>query len=244
MRVKGMPRQIIRFIQRLGVSMGLDIRRAHPNLIFWGRLPGGKPQMVLDIGANTGQFAFKALAAVPGCTVHSFEPLSEPFAALSKLAESHPNLQCHNFALGERGGTAIIHTGEYTPSSSLLKPAQHLTNSVPHAVPNLDTDIPLMRLDDWADTVGLCKPLFIKMDVQGYELQVMRGGRETFSQASAILTELSFVELYEGQPLISDVINAMDELGFQLVDIYEVARDPASGLGFQCDGLFLPKPLV
>lgn len=230
--------------QRLVGRIGLDIRRTHKGLTFLDRLPGGKPRTVLDIGANAGQFARKVCAAAPDCTIHSFEPLPGPFAALRLLAASHPQLHCHNFALGERGGAAVIHTGEYSASSSLLKPAQHLTDSLPQVVPDQDKDIPIMRLDDWAASTALSYPLFAKLDVQGYELQVIRGGAKTLRHASAILTELSFVELYENQPLIADVVEAMKGLGFRLADIYEVSRDPATGLGFQCDGLFLPMGLA
>lgn len=233
-------RRVIRLTRRLISRMGLEVRRAHRGFTFWDRLPGGVPRTVLDIGANAGQFAHNVCRSLPDCTVHSFEPLPGPFAELRKLAETYSNLHCHNFALGERGGAAVIHTGEYTASSSLLKPAQHLVNSLPQVVPDQDKDIPIMRLDDWGASTPLSSPLFVKLDVQGYELEVIHGGAETLRRASAILTELSFVELYENQPLIADVIEVMSSLGFRLADIYEVSRDPSTGLGFQCDGLFLP----
>lgn len=232
--------QAIRLAQRLAARLGLDVRRARQGYTFWNSLPGGAPRTVLDIGANAGQFARNVRASMPDCTVHSFEPLPGPFAELQKLAANRPQFHCHNFALGERSGAAIIHTGEYTASSSLLKPAQHLSDSLPQVVPDQDRDIPIMRLDDWAPTVSLSYPLFVKLDVQGYELQVIRGGTETLRRASAILSELSFVELYENQPLIVDIVEAMKAMGFRLADIYEVSQDPATGLGFQCDGLFLP----
>lgn len=234
-------RRAIRLSQRLVALVGLEIRRARKKgFAFWGSLPEEVPRTVLDIGANAGQFARNVFSFVPDCTVHSFEPLPGPFAILHKLTAIYPRLHCHNFALGERNGATTIHTGEYTASSSLLKPAQRLTDSLPQVVPDQKRDIPIMRLDDWAAEISLSFPLFVKLDVQGYELQVIRGGTETLRCASAILIELSFVELYENQPLIADIIVEMKSLGFHLADILEVSRDPATGLGFQCDGLFLP----
>jgi FkbM family methyltransferase len=237
-------RRAIRLAQRMAAGFGLEVRRARPGFSFWDTLPGGAPRTVLDVGANAGQFARRVFSSLPDCIVHSFEPLPGPFTALQQVAADHPQLHCHNFALGERGGAVTIHTGEYTPSSSLLRPAQHLTDSMPRVVPHRDMDISVMRLDDWAAATSLTFPLLVKLDVQGYELQVIRGGMETLRRAAAILTEISFVELYENQPLFADIIEAMSRMGFRLADIYDVSRDPATGLGFQCDGLFLStRPL-
>ncbi len=244
MGADSLKRKALRTAQKLAFRAGLDVRRAQNGFAFWHKLPGGAPKTVLDIGANAGQFARKVLASLPDCTVHSFEPLPGPFAQLRSLAAQHPGLHGHNFALGDQDGGAVIHTGDYTASSSLLKPAQHLNDSMPQAMPGKDAEIAIRRLDDWAAETNLDAPLFIKLDVQGYELQVIRGGGQTLKRACAVLSELSFVELYEGQPLIGDVIAAMAERGFRLADIYEVWRDPATGLGFQCDGLFLPVQSV
>lgn len=241
MEFRSFKQKIIRLGQRIFARVGLDVRLSRRyNFGFWSSLPGGLPRTLLDIGGNEGQFAKGICLSLPNCTVHSFEPLRQPYFELQKLAKYHLNLKCHNIALGDVNGSSTIHTGGYTASSSLLKPTQHLVNSLPQVVPNQSENIKVMRLDDWIGKVSIELPLFIKLDVQGYELQVIRGGCETIRRASGVLMELSFVELYEGQPLIRDVIETMHSMGFRLADIYEVSRDPSSGLGFQCDGLFLP----
>jgi len=239
-----MRRRMIRWLQKQLARHGIEVRRARHGLDAMRHLPGGVPRTVLDIGANSGQFARRVRAALPAATLHSFEPLPGPFAQLQHWAADERNVFCHNIALGDVSGKIAIHTGDYTASSSLLAPASRLVDSLPQVVPDRTQEISVMCLDDWARTTELATPLFIKMDVQGFEKGVIHGGLETMAGAAAILTELSFVRLYEQQPLIGEMIALLGELDFLLVDVYDVVPDPVVGLGFQCDGLFLSRRVL
>ena len=99
----------------------------------------------------------------------------------------------------------------------------------------------MLTLDDWFVTQDIPRPFVVKMDVQGYEDKVIRGGQKAFSQAAAVLAELSFTELYEDQPLATDLLLALRECDFEIADIYDISRDPVTGFGFQFDALFLPR---
>ena len=78
----------------------------------------------------------------------------------------------------------------------------------------------------------------IKLDVQGAELKVMHGAGEILNVIDFIMCEVSFVKLYEEQPLFNDIINYMSEKGFILIDILELSRDPKNNELLQADGLF------
>lgn len=234
----------IRWLQGMLARRGIELRRARHALDAMRRLPGGAPRTVLDIGANAGQFARRARIALPAATLHSFEPLPGPFAELQSWAAGESGVHCHSVALGDTSGTQAIHTGNYTASSSLLAPAPRLADSLPQVMPDRVLEITVMRLDDWAQSVRLESPMLVKLDVQGFEKGVIGGGRQTVGGAAAILVELSFVRLYQGQPLIGEMMALLGELDFQLVDIYDVVPDPVTGLGFQCDGLFLSRHLL
>lgn len=236
-----MRQRMIRWVQRHLSNRGIELRRVRHSIGALSHLPDGAPRTVLDIGANAGQFARRVRTELPSAVLHSFEPLPAPFAALQAWAAGQRRVHCHNIALGDSEGVVEIHTGAYTASSSLLAPTSRLQASVPHAVPTEIQKVKVMRLDDWAYDVRLEAPVFIKMDVQGFEKGVLCGGEKTIAQASAVLVELSFVRLYENQPLFGDMVELFSALDFQLADIYDVSRDPSSGLGFQCDGLFLPR---
>jgi hypothetical protein len=90
----------------------------------------------------------------------------------------------------------------------------------------------------FGDKIKLIAPTILKLDVQGAELKVMHGAGEMLKIVDYILCEMSFVKLYEGQPLVKEVINYMFERGFFLIDILELNRDPKNNELLQADGLF------
>jgi FkbM family methyltransferase len=233
-----------RFVERHLASFGLELRRRRLPHEMCFAAQGGWPKTILDIGANAGQFARQVVEYDAKCVVHCFEPLTQPFHDLSKWAGGFPNVHCHNVALGERAGEFAINTGDFTASSSLYEPTDRLTAAMPSVVPSSRELIRVTTLDEWASEYTVEAPFVIKMDVQGYELQVIRGGRNTFGNASAVLSEVSFVELYKSQPLVWDLVHELHCCGFEMADICTVSRDPGNGLGFQFDALFIPRRYV
>jgi FkbM family methyltransferase len=236
-----MKRMLVRKAQQILAQTGFELRRVRHGYNMLSAVPGGAPKAILDIGANSGQFARKVRSVLPDCVIHSFEPLSGPFAELKSWAGRSSDIHCHNIALGDQAGKALIHTGSYTPASSLMSAAKKLKRSMPHVVPDCEQEIEVATLDDWFERQDIPRPFVVKMDVQGYEMKVIAGGKNAIAQAAAVLTELSFLELYEGQPLAIDLLLALRECGFEMADIYDVSRDPGSSFGFQFDALFFPK---
>jgi hypothetical protein len=94
-------------------------------------------------------------------------------------------------------------------------------------------------LDKWAATQSLLEPILIKVDVQGYEAQVLRGGVRTFGRALVLLLEVSFAELYEGQSLFDDIYALIRGLNFSCCGMFNNIYDPHSHRVLQSDALFV-----
>jgi hypothetical protein len=98
--------------------------------------------------------------------------------------------------------------------------------------------VKIERLDDVAQNIDLGKSLFIKIDVQGYEDKVLKGGEETIKKAKVVIVETSFVPLYESQPLFDDVYSVFKKLGFAYFGMNDQLSDPKTGQILQGDAIF------
>jgi len=212
-----------RVLNALGLEVRLlkNLRRARElelkarEFDSWRLLANRKFRTVLDIGANEGQFARIARELWPAAMIHSFEPLPRVFSSLVSQFEADPSFRGHNIALSDRSGSQNMHCSAFSPSSSLLKMAEVHRIEWPESASHTDVEVAVVRLDDWAVEQGpLELPILVKIDVQGFELHVIEGGRQTLSRADVVVLEASFHEFYEGQPLFADVHARMCELGF------------------------------
>jgi FkbM family methyltransferase len=194
---------------------------------------------VLDVGANYGHYAAGLRAQGFAGRIVSFEPVAAAFAGLSQRASSDPNWQCYELALGDEDAERTIHVSADTTSSSLLTPAEAYTEASPRlsfvreeTVPTATLDGLRGRLFDAGDS------LFLKLDVQGFELEVLKGAERTLGQAVGLECELSLALVYEGQALFSDVISHLADRGFQLRALDPVFLHAVTGELLQLDGLF------
>lgn len=170
---------------------------------------------ILDVGANEGQFASYALQLWPSARIDSFEPLPQVYEKLCSTHGQKPNFYAHRSALGRENRQAMILSNEFSPSSSLLSLAPMHRNEYPNATNTTPIEIDVERLDDWAvNQGGLQQPLLIKIDVQGFEDQVIDGGVSTIAMAQWVAIEVSFHEMYAGQPLFDDIYKQLASLGF------------------------------
>ena len=144
-----------------------------------------------------------------------------------------------NFALGEKDGEVIMNKSSYTPSSSLLQMAESHKTLFPHTREQTQEKIKVRTLDVIAEELDLQKEILIKVDVQGFEDKVIRGGIATFKQARAVLIEASFVELYLGQPLFDDIYQIFIELGFKYKGALHEKLNPKSGEILFEDAIFV-----
>lgn len=204
----------------------------------WSPLRRYQPRTILDIGANEGQFARIARTLCPQAAVVCFEPLADCFAALQAGVAQEPQVTAWQYALGSRNETTTIHRSEFSPSSSLLPMGEVHQREFPHTAETAPELIEVRRLDDVACELDFPSPVIAKIDVQGFECEVLDGGRETLSECAALIVELSCDRLYEGQPLFDDVYAQLKDLGFEYRGNVDQMLSPNDGRILQCDGLF------
>ena len=196
-------------------------------------------QTVLDIGANVGQFATTINAILPQARIYAFEPLPECHAQLRARMRDVPNFSAINLGLGDQSGEITFERNAFTPSSSFLKMNSVHKTAFPYTSDTHSVRVSVECLDTIAATLEITDPLMIKIDVQGYEDRVIRGGEQTIRRALLIIVETSFETLYEGQPLFDDIYRQMVGWGFVYSGSLDQLHHPRRGNVIQADSIFI-----
>lgn len=197
---------------------------------------------VIDIGANQGQFSRKIFQLLPNAKIYAFEPLPDCYSALVAAFDKNSNFTAFNVALGNETGQAQIYKNEFSPASSLLPLAKLHKKTFPYAQEVLMQEIKIFKLDDLTKSLELDKPFLIKVDVQGFEHQVIEGGISIFQRASVIIIELSILPLYEEQICFDGIYKKLIYLGFQYYGNYDQAHD-RDGRVIYVDSIFVNEQI-
>jgi FkbM family methyltransferase len=221
---------------------GFMLRR-HPGVRRQALLARHGVDLVLDVGAARGQFARELRSFGYGGRIASFEPLAAAYADLASVSAGDPAWTTYRCALGDDTGPSTIHVASNSDSSSLLPMAQAHVLAAPHVGYVAEETIEVRRLDDVApELVGERTRPFLKIDTQGFEQQVLRGGAATLERCAGLQLELSFVPLYEGGFLVDEAISFAYDHGFRMVAFEAGFADPRGEL-LQADGVFFrPSP--
>jgi FkbM family methyltransferase len=174
---------------------------------------------ILDVGANSGQFARYISRMLPAARLYCFEPLSEPFRQLEEWAGSgrHANVKVFNLALGDTQGTVeMFQHVDHTPSSSILRATSLNETLFPGMVNKARQQVEVTTLDHIMERLaGEVQPdILVKLDVQGYEDRVIRGAANTLHRARACLLEVNVDPLYQGQASFRELFMLLDSRGF------------------------------
>ena len=196
---------------------------------------------ILDIGANVGQAAINFCTLFPTANVHSFEPIPDCFAQLKQVAMAFPNLSVHNFALGNETGQIDFHQNAYSPASSILNMSDEHIKSYPKTVESSIIKVPIRRLDDVRTELNVSdrNRVLVKIDVQGYEKNVIAGGAHVIKQARMVVVETSIKSLYEGDSSFRDLYHTLSNHGFDYHGSLEQLIDPKTGAVLQQDAIFV-----
>lgn len=192
---------------------------------------------VVDVGANRGQFALFAARSFPRASLICFEPLEQPRARLRRVMAHRSGFRVFEVAASEQSGTAEFHVSRADDSSSLLPIGQRQRESFPGTEEQATIRVEVRRLDEVLQATDLAFPALLKIDVQGGELGVLKGATAVLGSVSAILVEASFVELYDGQPLVDEVWRFADAAGFVCRGIWSASYG-TGGECLQADFLF------
>jgi FkbM family methyltransferase len=232
-----------RIIRKIINKAGIDVSKYRVKVEPLGFLRHYDIQTVIDVGANIGQFAAEVRHALPKAHIYSFEPMKDCFAKLNDSRKKDSNFTSYNFALGDSAGSSVIHKNNYAPSSSLLENTAVLEEAFPFVKNSQDETILIKTLDSVLDISKLKKNILLKLDVQGYEEKVMRGGPKVLAESSFVLVEASFYELYEGQPLFADIFKYLSERGFDYHGGLQNKRHPKTGEILFEDSIFMKRGL-
>lgn len=202
-------------LAKIGLSYEGRKRLPRNSLLGLNQIPFN---IIIDVGANKGQFANSFSIFFPEAMIFSFEPLEEPFKYLSRLAKKTPNITPVNAAIGDTDDELEMnwHTN-HSASSSLLNTTDIVENHYPETKNQSKINVPVKKLDTAINelNISLKKPILIKLDVQGYENRVIIGGQNTFKLADAVIMEVMLKTLYEGQANFMELCSMMNNLGLK-----------------------------
>lgn len=233
--------------RRLARKLGYDIQKFNKQVVVETHLryllPLLKIDIVLDVGANEGQYA-QGLREVVGYegTIHSFEPLPAAYAKLAEKASRDPRWHVHNYALGDEDGEAELKVMEHTVFSSL-----HAANAQGQAkfkdgISVAETvKVPLRRLDGLVHELGIDvmgTPSFLKMDTQGHDAWVFQGASGIVQHLKGLQSEVSVIGIYEGVPTYLELLAVYKGAGFELTGAYTINRYRDTGHIVELDCVF------
>jgi FkbM family methyltransferase len=237
--VRKVPTPIRRWkvpIQRVVRQMGYELTALEMSEVdHVARLIGRLGiDLLIDVGANQGQYATRFRQLGYEGEIVSFEPMGDAYSALAKASGHDERWQARQLAVGAENGTATLHVSENSVSSSLLDVGETHVAAAPSSHQLRDEEVAVTTLDDALRDTPFTSA-WLKIDTQGFEDHVLAGASETLSRVSVVQCELSLVELYVGQPHFLDVFQRIDSLGFRTVRVTPGFSDPSSGDLLQFD---------
>lgn len=196
---------------------------------------------IFDVGANIGQYAQEMQSLGYRGRIESFEPLPSAYAILQKSAQRHSLWNSHNFALGDLDTTATINLSTHSPASSFL-PLADVKHQVDLTYVSQQT-VPVKRLDGvFTEIAQGAKRVFLKVDTQGFEREVLNGAGEKLSEFCGIQLEVSLVQQYRGESLIEEHIAFLRERSFVPYWCTPGYRNSTTLQLYQVDIIFFNEP--
>lgn len=234
-----------RLIQRAGRRVGLSISRyPPPNTLEWlTQQVFAKLDIncVLDVGAYRGEYvSFLRNEVLFDGHVFSFEPATASYQKLEAVLRDDQRWQGLQYGLGSNGGTATLNVFTSGDFNSLLWPNGY--GSQRFATLAGDTvveEIEIRRLDEVLPDLLERVPsprVFLKMDTQGSDMDVIEGAQKALPSITALQLELSVRPIYDGQPSLPQTMAALADLGFELLGVFPISRDGLQVVEF--DGVF------
>lgn len=183
--------------------------------------------LVLDVGANRGQFAQRLRQQGYRGEIHSFEPVSHSFAAIQRASGGDSNWHVHQLALGAENGEAVINVTEFSELTSFLQFNDFGRKEFEQASIQNQETVQVVTLDKFlaAELPGFrSKNILLKMDTQGFDLQVFAGAQQSLDAIDVLVSELSLTPIYEGMPHYLEVLKIYENAGFAVTGLYPITR--------------------
>ncbi len=235
-------------LKKIAKRMGFEVIRSSPSTSHSERmkrlLTHHGINLVLDVGANVGQYGKFLRGFGYSGKIISFEPLSSAYSELEFASRNDPLWTvAARTAIGNADGNIEINISENSYSSSILNILDTHLKAAPKSAYIGSEMVKISKLDSVVkDYVGNGDhSIFLKIDVQGFEMQVLNGATWVLQETKGIQMELSLVPLYKGQVLFREMLDKMEQFGYELHAVLPGFTDSMSGRMLQMDGIFFKK---
>ncbi|MEP6957180.1 MAG: FkbM family methyltransferase [Nitrospirota bacterium] len=235
--VRAMLRRINLDVYRLDSSKSISLSRSGiDGLLRQAQSMGFIPATVVDVGAAYGSFTNQCFSVFPKARFLLLEPLVEYQPFLKKLTETMPAAQCIVAAASANPGELNLNVHPDLVGSSLFREVEQGTdvNGVPRTVRAI-------TIDGLVNETGAKGPFLLKVDVQGAELEVLRGAERILSNAEYIVLEVSLFRFFQDGPDFHDVVQYMKSHGFVAYDISGLQYRPLDHALSQIDIAFVKE---
>ena len=230
------------FFKKILNLLGLDIKRFNPNLFGLNpmhdlkKLMNTKSPIIFDVGANKGQSIKIFYTLFPKCKIHAFEPSKETFQELSKKFKKSDKLNLWNIGFGASEKRLSFFENSCSDMSSFLKPSTEAWGEIIK-----ESELDIHTLYSFCHKNNIDKIDLLKIDTQGYDLEVLKGASQILKRGKVrlVFIELIFSDMYTGMPQVGEIFNFLYEMNFSLVTIYPLHY--RNGLASFTDALFMHK---
>ncbi|MBD2579878.1 FkbM family methyltransferase [Oscillatoria sp. FACHB-1406] len=188
--------------------------------------------VVLDVGANIGQFGRELRAMGYEGKIISFEPISSAFEVLKQVSGSDPNWEIHKLALGRQNGEQKIHVASDSAFTSFLKSNAWCEKQFGEsAVGSREETVTVRRLDEVLNEMVEKREqarMYLKMDTQGYDLEAIAGLEGQYDGIFGLQSEISVIPIYQGMPHLTESISFFEKAGFEIAGLYPVSQQSST----------------
>jgi FkbM family methyltransferase len=223
--MRAAPKHLWRLARPYLNRLGIDIV-PHGRYPFTAHLRRLGITLILDVGANIGQFVEGIRRGGFTGSIVSFEPVKQAFDELSQRATTDDRWLAVHSALGAESGKASINVSNHTTMSSFRTIKSHFVTTRSWAGISRHEIVPITTLDAvFSDYVDLSDRVLLKIDVQGFEDQVLLGASQSLPHIAAVQLEAAITPTYEDEPELSEYIASLRRQGFRMIDLREIDRD-------------------
>ncbi len=170
-------------------------------------------ETILDVGSNKGQFILLAEKLFKNKIIYSFEPINEILEKQKKFFANRKNIYFYNIGVGEKSFKKNFYITSRKDSSSFLKVDLNNNKNNNYNIKS-QREIDIKSLDEIMINAHLVSPILIKIDVQGYELEVLKGSVDLLKKTKYLIVEVSDKEIYLGQSVANEIIEYLHKRNF------------------------------
>jgi len=206
-----------------------------------------KINCVIDVGANVGEYGAMLRRTGYQGRIISIEPVSDVYDKLVRKAANDQSWHTLNVACGSRNEAAAINVFDVSLHNSLLPPSENMSANIESTHVERTENVTVKRIDSMFEEflAGLADPrVFLKIDTQGFDLEVVKGAGVCMQRISAMQSEVSVIPLYEGVPDYMEALSAYRKLGFEPTGFFPILHSPTSQHLVEFDAVLTRRELT